>query len=466
MKVHFIAIGGSAMHNLAIALHKKGYEITGSDDEIFEPAKSRLNKYGLLPAKEGWDISKVHAGLDAVILGMHAKADNPELAEAKKLHLKIYSYPEYIYEQSKDKTRIVIGGSHGKTTITAMILHVLNEYKVATDYMLGAMLEGFEVMVKLSNDAKYIILEGDEYLSSADDPRPKFHLYKPDIGLLSGIAWDHINVFKTFGSYLEQFKIFINLISTNGLLIYNYEDFNVRQIAEDCTHNINKLPYKLPKYEIKDGITYIEYNNKKYPLIVFGKHNLSNINAARLVCNQIGIKDEQFYNSIGTFKGASKRLELMGSSSSSGSGSGSSSGSKKMCSVYTDFAHSPSKLKATVEAVKEQYPDQKLVACLELHTYSSLSKDFLPQYKGAMDKADTAIVYFNPHAIKLKKLADINSDQIKEGFGYGNLIVFNDSELLNKYLLSLKWEKMNLLMMSSGDFDGINLKQLVQKISV
>lgn len=438
------------MHNLAIALKKKGFNVSGSDDEIFEPAKSRLDKYGILPEKEGWDQDKITEHLDAVILGMHAKADNPELIKAKKLGLKIFSYPEYLYEQSKNKIRIVIGGSHGKTTITAMVLHVMNLCGVDCDYMVGAQLEGFEVMVKLSDSAKYMILEGDEYLSSADDPRPKFHLYNPDIALISGIAWDHINVFPTFENYVQQFTIFINLISEGGTLIYSYDDKVLKAISEQTPNRINKIPYSTPPHCIENGVTSIIVCGKKFSLKIFGKHNLQNLNGAKYICNLLGISDMKFFEAISSFTGASKRLETIASNSNT--------------TVFKDFAHSPSKLEATTKAVKEQFSDRVIVACLELHTYSSLNPEFLPHYKGCMDSADTAIVYFNPHALTIKKLPPLTIEQVKENFANDKLIVFNDSAKLKEYLLSINWKDKNLLMMSSGDFDCIDLKELSGRI--
>jgi UDP-N-acetylmuramate: L-alanyl-gamma-D-glutamyl-meso-diaminopimelate ligase len=412
MNVHFIAIGGSAMHNLAIALHKKGDTVTGSDDEIFEPSKSRLARFNLLPSREGWDEDKIHEGLDAVILGMHAKADNPELLKAEKLGLRIFSYPEYLYEQSKEKTRIVIGGSHGKTTITAMILHVVRDYGPDCDYMVGARLEGYDVMVKFSEEARCMILEGDEYLTSPIDRRPKFHLYKPDIALLSGIAWDHINVFPTFENYIEQFKIFTGTISKGGTLIYCQEDVELLRISQESRPDIRKIPYALPGYKVRSGITRICYQDQEFPLQIFGKHNLLNLDGARLVCNTLGITDEQFYTSIQSFRGASGRLERIAGDDDT--------------VIFRDFAHSPSKLMATINAVKEQYPEKKLVACMELHTFSSLSPEFLDHYRGCMDVADRPIVYFSPQAIQLKRLPPLSVAQVKEGFANNNLEVFTD----------------------------------------
>jgi len=451
MKVHFIAIGGSAMHNLAIALHKKGFIVTGSDDEIFEPSRSRLLKYNLLPSSEGWDERNITETLDAVILGMHARADNPELLKAKELGLKIYSYPEFLYEQSKNKKRIVIGGSHGKTTITAMILHVLQKNGIETDYMVGAQLEGFEVMVKLSEDAHFMIFEGDEYLTSPIDRRPKFHLYKPDIALLSGIAWDHINVFTTFENYVEQFIIFIQQITPGGTLIFCENDEVLRKIALSARDDIHLLPYSLPEYSKKDGITHLHFHGEQIPLRVFGDHNLLNLNGARLVCNQLGVNDEHFYRVIQSFSGASKRLELITKNEST--------------AVFKDFAHSPSKVQATVKAVKDQFPTKKLVACMELHTFSSLSREFLAHYKGTMDNADKPIIYYNPHALLLKKMPPIMPEEVMAGFEHPGLEIFNDSTLLYQRLLDENWNNKNLLLMSSGDFDGMDLTYLAKKIT-
>ena len=412
MKVHFIAIGGSAMHNLAIALKLKGYEVSGSDDEIFSPAKERLEKYNILPDNVGWDEKKITKDLDAIILGMHAKEDNPELIKAKQLGLKIYSYPEFLYEMSKDKKRIVIGGSHGKTTTTAMILHAMQHCGIETDYMVGALLEGFEVMVKMTEEAEYMVLEGDEYLTSTLDKRPKFHLYKPDIAIITGIAWDHINVFPTFEIYKEQFQIFADKIEKNGTLIYCNEDENVRRIAENSRADIEKLPYVAFDYKIEKGNTYIIYKGKEYLIQVFGKHNLMNMYAAMLATEKVGISNEDFLVSMQSFKGASKRLELVKKTDS--------------VSVYKDFAHSPSKLKATIEAVKDWFPNRKLVACMELHTFSSLTSEFLQQYKGTMDKADVSMVYYNKHAIELKRLPDLNKQDVYEAFDKQGLKVYTD----------------------------------------
>lgn len=450
MKLHFIAIGGSAMHNLAIALKQKGYFITGSDDEIFDPAKSRLEKYGLLPKSIDWSEENINSDLDAIVLGMHAKKDNPELLKAQALGLKIYSYPEFLYEMSKEKIRIVIGGSHGKTSITAMILHALNHCGIETDYMVGAQLSGFEVMVKLTDNAKYMVLEGDEYLTSPIDLRPKFHLYNPNIALISGIAWDHINVFPTFDIYKVQFSIFCEKIEKEGSLIYCNEDKNVREIANSARKEIKKLPYGIIPNRIEKGKTIIEWEGKEYILKVFGEHNLMNIYGAMLACQEIGISNNDFLNAIQSFSGASKRLELVKENDN--------------VAIYKDFAHSPSKLKATISALKNQFPDRELVAAMELHTFSSLTSEFLLQYKGAMDMADLPIVYFNPKTIEHKGLKEITKEQVFSAFDREDIIICNKSSEVIDYIRTIKWENTNLLMMSSGNFDGINFDELANKL--
>jgi len=454
MRVHLIAIGGSAMHNMALALHEKGFNVTGSDDEINEPSKTRLKNAGILPAEIGWFPAKITSDIDAIILGMHAREDNPELIKAKGLGLKVYSYPEYIYEATKDKTRVVIGGSHGKTTITAMILHVLNFHKIDTDYMVGAQLEGFSTMVKLTKDAPIAIIEGDEYLASPIDRRPKFHLYKPNIAILSGIAWDHINVFPTFENYVSQFEKFVDLIEPNGFLFYCHSDLELCKVAEKSglTNHITKTAYDIPKHHIKNGITYIEENGAIIPLQIFGNHNLLNLNAARLACNQLGINDAKFYEAIQSFTGASKRLELVYKN--------------EHFSFYKDFAHSPSKLKATTQAVKQQFDNRKVIACMELHTFSSLNETFLAEYNGAMNDADEAIVYFNPHTIEHKKLKAITPEQVMRYFNRKDLKVFTESKTLVDYLKSQSLKDAVLLMMSSGNFDGIDFKHLSTELLI
>ena len=444
------------MHNLAIALCQKGIHVTGSDDEIFDPAKSRLQKYGLLPESFGWHPERITPDLDAVVLGMHARIDNPELLRAQELGLKIYSYPEYLYEQSKDKLRIVIGGSHGKTTTTAMILHVLAHCGIEADYMVGAQLKGFEVMVRLSHTAKVMVIEGDEYLTSPIDRRPKFHLYKPNVAIITGIEWDHINVFPTFDIYREQFSKFIDLIEPNGTLIYCDEDAEVHRVAvENRRTDIQKLPYVCPEHIVENGVTFLKdskgLKDLKVPLKIFGHHNLLNLTAARLACRQVGVSDEQFDEAISTFEGASKRLELVKKNDT--------------CAVYKDFAHAPSKLRATIHAMREQYPDRRLVACMELHTFSSLTQEFLQQYAHSMDEADVRCVYFSQHALQLKKLPPLDPEEVKKAFG-GDVEVFTDSKALVDYVITLFRDNnnKNLLMMSSGNFDGIDFAALADEI--
>ncbi|NII83380.1 MULTISPECIES: UDP-N-acetylmuramate--L-alanine ligase [unclassified Pedobacter] len=444
MRIHFIAIGGSAMHNLAIALHKKGYQISGSDDVIFEPAKSRLDKYGLLPAEMGWDENRISNDLDAVILGMHARIDNPELLKAQELGVKIYSYPEYIYEQSKNKLRVVIGGSHGKTTITSMILHVLNYYKRDFDYLVGAQLAGFETMVKVTEEAPIMVIEGDEYLSSPIDRRPKFHLYKANVAVISGIAWDHINVFPTYADYTLQFDKFIDTIEPNGTLIYCKADADLNEIVTQSKANVSKIGYAIPAHEIRNGVTYLL--PEETALKIFGDHNLMNLNAAKLVCKQLEINEAEFDAAISSFTGAAKRLEVISADEST--------------NVYKDFAHSPSKLKATIDAVKAQFANRKLVACIELHTFSSLNKDFLKEYTGAMDKADEAIVFIDIKSFEQKRMEPFSEDDVQQAFANPKLKFFNDAAKLKDYLLSLNYKDANLLMMSSGNYAGFDLPEL------
>ena len=446
MNVHFIAIGGAAMHNLAIALHNKGYNITGSDDVIHDPSKSRLEAKGLLPEAFGWFPEKITQNLDAIVLGMHAKADNPELLKAQELGLKIYSYPEFLYEQSKDKTRVVIGGSHGKTTITSMILHVMHYHDRDVDYMVGAQLEGFDVMVKLTEDNDFIVLEGDEYLSSPIDRRPKFHLYKPNIALLSGIAWDHINVFPTYENYVEQFSIFVDSIVNGGSINYNEEDAEVKRVVEASENTIRKLPYNTPEYTVENGVTLLETPEGPLPIEVFGKHNLNNLAGAKWICQHMGIDEDDFYEAISTFKGASKRLEKIAETTTS--------------VAFKDFAHSPSKVEATTKAVKEQYKDRVVVACLELHTYSSLNAEFLKEYKGALDTADVAVVFYSPHAVEIKKLKEVTHEQIANAFERDDLIIYTNPDDFKQFLFSQNFDNKALLLMSSGNYGGLDFEEV------
>ncbi|MER2997039.1 UDP-N-acetylmuramate--L-alanine ligase [Pontibacter populi] len=451
-RIHLIAIGGSIMHNLALALHDKGLNVTGSDDEIFEPAKSRLAAAGLLPVQEGWFPDKLDATIDAVILGMHARPDNPELLKAQELGLPIYSFPEFIYEQSKDKQRIVIGGSHGKTSITSIIMHVLKTMGRKFDYAVGAQIEGFNRMVKLTEDAPIIIIEGDEYLSDPIKRVPKFHLYHHHIAVISGISWDHINVFPDPDMYRDQFRIFAEMTPKAGTLIYTKDDEQVQLVAVPRNPaDINYIGYGVHDHTIKNGKTIL--HTKKdgdIEIQLFGEHNLRNINAAKEVCKKIGVKAHDFYEALKTFKGAAKRLEKMGETDTT--------------VIFRDFAHAPSKVKATTEAVKAQYPQRQLVAALELHTFSSLNKDFIPQYAHALDKADEAIVYFNPKTIEHKRMQMLSEDELKAAFKNPNLKVFTDSEALQQHLLNYNWQNANLLLMSSGNYNNINMEALTKAV--
>lgn len=448
MRVHFIAIGGAAMHNLALALHQKGYMVTGSDDAIFDPSKSRLECAGILPQNMGWFPEKITANIDAIILGMHAREDNPELLKAQELGLSIYSYPEYLYEQSKDKKRVVIGGSHGKTTITSMVLHVLNLEGIPCDYMVGAQLDGFDTMVKLS-DAPIIVLEGDEYLSSPLDLRPKFHLYKPHIALLSGIAWDHINVFPTFANYLHQFELFIQKIEKGGYLTYCTTDESLN-IISSSNSEIDTEGYQLPKYKIEDGRTRIEYSTGETTLEIFGAHNLLNMMGALNICKQLGVPEENFFKAMSSFKGASRRLEKIFE--------------REGLLVYKDFAHSPSKVKATVAAVKEQFQNKKVIAGLELHTFSSLNKSFLAEYKKTMSGVDIAYVYFDPNAVSHKKLEELSDEQVYQSFDRKDLKVFTQSDLYCDSIRNEIDSDSVVLLMSSGNFGGVVVEDFAKTL--
>jgi len=450
MNVHFIAIGGAAMHNLALALHQKGYQVTGSDDTIFEPSKSRLEAKGLLPKAFGWFPEKITQNLDAVVLGMHAKADNPELLKAQELGIKIYSYPEFLYEQSKNKTRVVIGGSHGKTTITSMILHVMHYHDRDVDYMVGAQLDGFDVMVKLTEHNEFMVLEGDEYLSSPIDRRPKFHLYRPNIALLSGIAWDHINVFPTYQNYVEQFRIFVDSVVSGGSINYNEEDPEVKRVVEASENAIRKIPYHTPEYTVENGTTLLETPEGPLPIEVFGAHNLNNLAGAKWICQHMGINEDDFYEAIASFKGASKRLEKIAESPNA--------------VAYKDFAHSPSKVKATTKAVKEQYSSRTLVACLELHTYSSLNAQFLKEYQGALDAADVAVVFYSPHAVKIKKLKAITHEQIANAFRREDLVIYTNPDDFKNFLFEQNFNNKTLLLMSSGNYGGLDFDEVKRLI--
>jgi UDP-N-acetylmuramate: L-alanyl-gamma-D-glutamyl-meso-diaminopimelate ligase len=448
--VHFIAVGGAVMHNLALALNSKGFNITGSDDEIYEPAKSRLEKAGILPRSFGWDESRIHTGLDAVILGMHARKDNPELLKAQELGIKVYSFPEYVFEQSKDKKRVVIAGSHGKTSITSIILHVLKYYNRNFDYLVGAQIEGFDLMVKLTNDAPVIIIEGDEYLASPIEMRSKFLFYHPHISLISGVAWDHFNVFPTFDSYTDTFNKLADGMERPGVLLYDETDLDAKAIGDKEREGIERIPYKAYPYTVRDGRAYVQTPAGEVELAIFGEHNMKNLNGARIILEKIGITEEQFFTALKTFTGAAKRLETLGKNDKT--------------HLFRDFAHAPSKVGATTNAVKELYGDRKLVAAYELHTFSSLNKEFLPHYADKLNDADTAIVFYSPHTLEMKRMPAISEEEVKNFFNREDLLVFQKTKDLEDYLKSLNWDERNLLLMSSGTFGGLDLKALTDRI--
>ena len=450
MKIHFIAIGGSVMHNLALDILQQGHLVTGSDDEIFEPSRTRLQNAGLLPAALGWFPDKITQDLDAIVLGMHAHKDNPELLKALDLQIPVYSYPEFIYRESIHKKRIVVGGSHGKTTITSMIMHVLRIADKKFDYLVGAQLEGFDRMVKIDPVNDLAVFEGDEYLSSTLNPIPKFHIYHPHIAIISGIAWDHMNVFPTFENYCDQFIQFIQKVEPGGFLIYCENDLVLKEMVENNRRNdIQYLPYQIPAYEIKDEQTFIPHQGHLHTLKIFGEHNLMNMEAARLACQLVGIEAELFYNAMQEFTGAAKRLEIMHKTAHT--------------VVFKDFAHSPSKLSATIHAVKLQYPQRKIIAFVELHTYSSLNKDFLEQYQHTMDEADIAVVFYSPHTLSIKKLPPVDPQQIADAFVNRNISVFDNNEAITSFLQSLEVNDSVCLMMSSGNWNGVNVFEILKE---
>jgi UDP-N-acetylmuramate: L-alanyl-gamma-D-glutamyl-meso-diaminopimelate ligase len=451
MKIHFTSIGGSVMHQLAIALKRKGYQITGSDDEIFEPARGNLDSEDILPKELGWKPELIDSTLDAVILGMHARADNPELLKARELGVPIYSFPEYIYQESLQKTRVIVGGSHGKTTTTSMIMHVLRSANVDFDYLVGARLQGFDQSVKIT-DAPVIVCEGDEYPASAIEKRPKFHFLFPHIAVITGIAWDHINVFPTFDNYLEQFRIFIDKIEKGGHLIYNDTDAILKELVE--THartDIHYHPYKVPEHEIKNGETKVTIEGQEVSLKVFGDHNLLNMQAAWLVCSQLGVNAGDFTKAISSFTGASKRLELLAKNDQT--------------LFYRDFAHAPSKVKATIEALKQQFPNKTLIAVLELHTYSSLNEAFMKEYEGVMDKADWAAVFYSRHALEIKRMPDLPKQTVENGFDKKGLAVINERKELENWLYSNDYKNAVVVFMSSGNYDGLDTELFAKQIT-
>lgn len=444
-RIHFIAIGGAAMHNLAIDLHQLGHHVSGSDDEIYEPSISRLRNEGIAPTEFGWFPDKISQNIDYIILGMHARIDNPELLRAQELNIPIYSYPELVYKMSEQKKRIVVAGSHGKTTTTAMILHVLKKLQIDFDYLVGAQISGFDKMVKLS-DAPIIVIEGDEYLSSPIDRRPKIHHYKPHISVITGIAWDHINVFPTFEDYVHQFKIYLDLFEENSVLIYYDKDSKLNDLALSSSNKIQKIPYGMLA---RKGTDNVEYKDQNYPISVIGSHNLQNLKAALLVCEQLGIESQTFFEAIHDFTGANKRLQRLNALGKRG--------------IYLDFAHAPSKVKATTDSLKEWFGDTKLLAVLELHTFSSLNAEFLPQYKSTLDAADEVVVFYSKHALEMKKMPELDSSFISNCFDHNNLKVFDQKAHLITLLEDSKYDQYNILLMTSGNFDGLDLKILIDK---
>jgi UDP-N-acetylmuramate: L-alanyl-gamma-D-glutamyl-meso-diaminopimelate ligase len=445
MNIHFIAIGGSIMHNLAIELKNRGNRVTGSDDVIFDPGKSKLGKNGLLPEKQGWFPEKIHSDIDAIILGMHAKKDNPELIRATELGIPVFSFPEFIYNQTADMKRIAICGSHGKTTITSMIMHVLRLNNIEFNYLVGAELDGFENMVKVDPAVNMIIIEGDEYLASALRPVSKFLFYNPNITVLSGIAWDHINVFPTFDGYVNTFRELLKTLKPEDLLIYNDEDKLVGDLVKEFKNRFLQIGYCMPTYALTDNRITVNFNKNEFPLEIFGRHNLSNMEAARQVCKMFNIDANNFYNAMQSFKGAAKRLQLIKEN--------------KHTQVYLDFAHSPSKVQASVQATKEKYPNRELTACLELHTYSSLNKDFLKEYRNTLNEADTRIIFIDDHAMKIKNVA-LSAQDIKSLIGDDKIQVFTSTKKLEAAIRETTWKNKTLLMMSSGNFGKININDL------
>jgi UDP-N-acetylmuramate: L-alanyl-gamma-D-glutamyl-meso-diaminopimelate ligase len=442
-------MGGSVMHSLAIVLKAAGHDVSGSDDEFFEPSRSALAEHGLLP-QEGWWPEKITENVDTVILGMHATKDNPELLKAQQLGLRILSFPEFIYEQSVDKQRIVVAGSHGKTTITAIICHVLRYFKREFDYVIGARVSGIENTVKLTG-APIIIIEGDEYPSSALDPTPKFLRFQHHVGLISGISWDHVNVYPTEEEYVKQFDRFADQTPKGGILIYCEQDPMALMIGKKERADVLEISYKSHAHASdNNGQSFLTNVKERYPIRIFGSHNFQNIAAAKEVLKKIGITPEQFFEAITSFEGASGRLEKVKDNTSA--------------TVYKDFAHAPSKVKATVKAVKEIYPSRDLVACLELHTFSSLNKRFLPQYKDSMKAAQVPVVYYNPEKMKRKNLEPLSEADIRSAFANPALTVFNDALKLEDFLRQQSWKNKNLLMMSSGNFGGIDIPVLADKI--
>jgi len=450
MRIHFISIGGAVMHNLAIALKKNGHTVTGSDDEIYDPARSRLKKEGLLPESEGWFESNIQPELDLILLGMHARADNPELKKALELNIPINSFPEFIYNQSKEKTRVVVGGSHGKTTTTSMIMHALKTADKKFDYLVGAYLDGFENMVSISN-APVMVVEGDEYLSSAIDRRPKFFHYQPQLSVLTGIAWDHMNVFPTEENYFDQFKGYMESLAENSTVFWYAEDPQLERLADLYGKKVKMIPYSTHPHLIEDDQWFLQdEEGEKYPIQLFGGHNMANFMAAKLICLELGMEEKVFLDRMKNFQGAKKRLQLIAKNDGQ--------------YFYQDFAHAPSKVRATVKSFRERFPNDPICAVVELHTFSSLNQEFLPQYSGALDNADIAIVFFSPHTLKMKRMPPLNPEIIRKHFGKNDVLVVNSAEELENALLQNRKTGIHYLMMSSGTFGGTDLKALSEKL--
>ncbi len=450
MRIHFIAVGGAVMHNLAIVLHRKGNVVTGSDDKIIDPAKTNLEKEGIMPSGIGFSAGNITGDIDAVILGMHAREDNPELLKAQELGLKIYSFPEYLYEVSKNKQRVVIAGSHGKTTITSMVMHVLRENDFKFDYMVGAKVKGFDTSVKITEDAPIIVLEGDEYLASPIHRESKFMFYKPNVALISGIAWDHVNVFPDYDEYVEQFKKFAYSIEPWGFLTWFEDDEELKRIFHTFDAKVRTRAYNTHEHRIRGNTTYLQTGYGEFALKIFGEHNLQNISGAKNICNELGVFDEDFYKAISTFEGAANRLQFIAQNENT--------------VIYKDFAHSPSKLKATVHAMSRQFAGYKLVAVMELHTFSSLNKDFLEQYAGSMDEADTPVVFYDRETFEHKKMPLLDESFVKDAFKNHDLNIFTDRESLHSFLIKQNWQQKNLLLMSSGNFSGLDIDALSREV--
>ncbi len=441
-RYHFVAIGGAVMHNLALELKALGNEVTGSDDEIFDPAKSRLAAAGILPESFGWYPEKIAKNIDAIILGMHAKSDNPELLKAQELGLKIFSFPEFIYHHAQNKQRIVIAGSHGKTTSTAMLMHILKKNQIDADYLVGSLLPGFDRMVRLT-DAPLMVIEGDEYLTSPIDRTPKFWHYKPQFSMITGIAWDHINVFPTFENYIEQFQIYLDTIS-EGYFYYGNDQY-LQKLSEK--HKGISQAYNAPLYDISENGVEVSLKNEKITLNIFGKHNIENAAGVVELAVKIGIDRSVAWKSLSDFPGTAKRLEKVYETEN--------------MLVIRDFAHAPSKVQASVSAVREQFPERNFIAVFELHTFSSLMPEFMVQYNQTMSEADQVFVLFDPHVFELKRMPVPSAETIKERMG--NVTVFSDVSLMQTAVKqSIQTDEKNvLLLMSSGNLGGATIVDFI-----